>query len=124
MEIDDPLEDDSLGYIMSIQVWRVGSLGSPKSRGILRDVIWPGRGASEGPPTIRPDGVEKVSIVDVDGDDPLSGVRPKAGREGIAGEDVRLSVMGESREWCMEPTTDSVWVGVEAGGDDVIRWGR
>jgi hypothetical protein len=80
---------------MSIQVSRVGSLGTIKSRGTLRDGMRPGRGTPGGP-TLMPEGVENVSIVDVDGDGPLSGVRPKAGSEGISGEGVRLSVIVES----------------------------
>lgn len=103
-EMDDALDEVSLGYITSIQVCRVGSLGTIKSPGTLRDVIKPGRGA----PTFRPEGVENVSVVDVDGDGPLSGVRPKAGSGGIAGEGVRLSVIGESWVRRIEPTTDSV----------------
>jgi len=80
---------------MSIQVSRVGSLGTIKSRGTLRDVIKPGRGAPGGP-TLRPEGVENVSIADVDGEGPLSDARPKAGSEAISGEGVLLSVMVES----------------------------
>ena len=103
-EMDDALDDVSLGYITSIQVCRAGSLGNIKSPGALRDVIRPGRG----PPTFRPEGVENVSVVDVDGDGPLRGARPKAGSGGIAGEGVRLSVIGESWVRRIEPTTDSV----------------
>jgi hypothetical protein len=102
--MDDALDDVSLGYITSIQVCRVGSLGTIKSPGTLRDVRRPGRG----PPTFGPEGVENVSVVDVDGDGPLSGVRPKAGSGGIAGEGVRLSVIVERRVRRIEPTTDSV----------------
>jgi len=112
--MDDALEDVSLGYIMSIQVCRVGSLGTIKSRGTLKDVIRPGRGAPGGP-TFRAEGVENVSIDDVDGDGPLSDVRPKGGSDGTGGEGVVLSVIRESCVWHMEPTTDSVREGVEAG---------
>lgn len=80
---------------MSIQVSRVGSLGTIKSRGTLRDVMKLGRGAPGGP-TLGPEGVENVSIVDVDGEGPLSDTRPKAGSEGISGDGVLLSVIVES----------------------------
>ena len=56
---------------------------------------------------IGPEGVEKVSIVDVDGEGPLGGMEPKGGSEGTAGEGVRLSVIGESWVQRIDPTTDS-----------------
>jgi hypothetical protein len=45
---------------------------------------------------LGPEGVENVSIVDVDGEGPLSDTRPKAGSEGISGDGVLLSVIVES----------------------------
>jgi hypothetical protein len=102
---EDALEDGTDGYIISRKACRVGSLGTTESDRILGFVPRLacralGRGAGPG-------GVENVSIVDVDGDGPLKGVRPKAG-SGCVGEGVRLSLIGESWVRCMEPITDSV----------------
>jgi hypothetical protein len=66
------------------------------------------------------EGVENVSIEDVDGEGPFAGVRPNAGGGGIADDGDVLSVIVESRLLCIDPTTDSVWegdiVGAEGGG--------
>jgi hypothetical protein len=90
--LEEGSNDGTLGYIMSNKACRIGSLAC----GTL------GGGA------IGPEGVENVSVGDVDGDGLPRGVRPKAGSGGNPGEGVRLSVMGESRVWRKEPTTDSV----------------
>lgn len=100
--IEGELEDGTLGYIMSINDSRVGSLGAPASGRTLACETLAGE-------AIGPEGVRIVSIVvDVDGDGLPFGVRPKAGGGGTAGEEVRLSLIGESWVRCKEPTTDSV----------------
>lgn len=100
--IEGELEDGTLGYIMSINDSRVGSLGAPASGRTLTCEALAGE-------AIGPEGVRIVSIVvDVDGDGLPFGVRPKAGGGGTAGEEVRLSLIGESWVRCKEPTTDSV----------------
>jgi hypothetical protein len=115
--IDGALEDGPLGYIIPSQVCGVRLSGTNNSDGTLEVVTRPASGAPGGF-TVRPEGVENVSIVEVDGDGPFGGLRPKAGREGTAGEGVRLSVIVESRVWRMDPTTDSVCEGVEARQGD------
>ncbi len=100
---EDALEDGSLRFIMSSKDCRVGSLGTARSDRTLEVVPRLARGALRGG-AIEPEGVVIVSIVDVDGDGPLRGVRPNTG---TAGEGVRLSLIGESWEWRKEPTTDS-----------------
>jgi hypothetical protein len=89
---EDALEDGSLRFIMSNKDCRVGSIGTARSDRTLEVVIRLGlRGGA-----IWPEGVEIVSIVDVDGDGPPRGVQPNAGSGGTAGEGVRLSLIGES----------------------------
>lgn len=70
-----------------------------------------------------PEGVENVSIEDVDGDGPFAGARPKAG--GTAEDGEVLSVIGESDVLRIDPTTDSVCEGdkVGRGGGNVPRGG-
>ena len=99
--IEGALEDGTLGYIMSIKASRVRSLGAPKSSRTLACEAFAGE-------EIAPGGVDNVSTVDVEGDGPPFGVRPKAGGGGTLGDDVRLSSMGESWVRYKEPTTDSV----------------
>ena len=99
--IEGALEDGTLGYIMSINASRVRSLGAPKSGRTLDCEALAGE-------AIAPGGVDSVSTVDVDGDGPPFGVRPKAGGGGTVGEEVRLSSIGESWVRYKEPTTDSV----------------
>jgi len=100
---DDALENGSLGYLVSIHI---GSLGTTNSDCTLEGGTRPFRDAPGGP-MIGPEGVEKVSIVDVDGEGPLGGMEPKAGSGGTAGEGVRLSVIGESCVQRIDSTTDS-----------------
>lgn len=97
---EDALEDGSLRFIMSNKDCCIGSLGTARSDrtlacgGLRGGAIWP-------------EGVEIVSIVDVDGDGPPRGVQPNAGNGGTAGDGVRLSLIGESWVRRKEPTTDS-----------------
>jgi hypothetical protein len=63
------------------------------------------------------EGVENVSIEDVDGDGPLAGVRPNAGGGGTADDWEVLSVIGERRVLHIDPTTDSVCEGVIVRAD-------
>jgi hypothetical protein len=63
--------------------------------------------------TMTREGVENVSIEDVDGDGPFAGVRPKAGGGGTADDGEVLSVIGERDVLRIE---DSVWE-----GDMVVR---
>jgi len=114
---EDALEDGSLRFIMSNKDCRVGSLGTARSDRTLEVVRRLACGALRGG-GIGPEGVEIVSIVDVDGDGLPRGVQPNAGSGGTAGEGVRLSLIGESWARRKEPTTnstDAVWQGVEAG---------
>ncbi|KAI0296505.1 hypothetical protein B0F90DRAFT_1033470 [Multifurca ochricompacta] len=106
---DDGLDDGSLGYIVPCQACGIGPLGTINS----------GRGT--GGFTIRPEGVENVSIEDVDGDDPLGGVRPKDGMVRTPDEGVRHSVIVERWVRRIDPTTDSVSDG--AGCGDVTAGG-
>ena len=110
---EEALEDGTLGYIMSSKACRVGSLG--------RVVVIRLACGALGGGAIVPHGVGMVSIVDVGGDGSPRGVRPKAGGEGTVGEGVRLSLIVESRVWRKEPTTDSVWDGLDGGGVDDLR---
>ncbi len=110
---EDALEGGSLRFIMSNKDCRLGSLGTTQSDRTLEVVaklacgtLWEG--------AIGPEGVETVSIVDVDGDGPPGGVQPNAGSGGNTGEGVRLSLIGERLVRRKEPTTDST-DGVEAG---------
>ena len=105
---EDALEDGSLKFIMSNKDCRVGSLSTARSDRTLEVVTRLACGTLRGG-AIGPEGVEIVSIVEVDGDGPPSGVRPNAGIEieWTAGEEVRLSLIGESWVRCKEPTTDS-----------------
>jgi hypothetical protein len=48
------------------------------------------------------EGVENVSIEDVDGEGPFAGVRPNAGGGGIADDGDVLSVIVESRLLCID----------------------
>jgi hypothetical protein len=105
--VEDGSMDGTLGYIMSRKACRIGSLGTTKSDRSLKVV--PRLGCTTlGGTAIGPEGVENVSVGDVDGDGLPRCVRPKAGSGGNPGEGVRLSVIGESRVWRKEPTTDSV----------------
>lgn len=91
---------------MSNNDCRVKSLDTATSDRILEAVTRLAcRALREG--AIGPEGVEIVSIVDVDGDGPPRGLQPNAGSGGTAGEGVRLSLMGESWVRRKEPTTDS-----------------
>ena len=63
------------------------------------------------------EGVEIVSVDDVDGDGPLAGVRPKAGGGGTAHDWDVLSMRGERDVLRIDPTTDSVYEGDKVGGD-------
>jgi len=103
---EDALEDGSLRFIMSSKDCRVGSLGTGRSDRTLEVVTRLACGALKGG-AIEPEGVEIVSIVDVDGDGPPRGRQPNAGSGGTAGEGVRLSLIGESWVRRKEPTTDS-----------------
>jgi hypothetical protein len=67
-------------------------------------------------------GVENVSIEDVDGEGPFAGVRPNASGGGIADEGEDLSVIVESRPLCMNPTTVSVCEGDIVGAEATL-WG-
>jgi len=102
----EALEDRSLRFIMSYKDRRVVSLGTARFDGTLEVVT---RLACEalGGGAIWPEGVESVSIVNVDGDGPPRGVQPNAGSGGTAGEGVRLSLIVESWVRRKEPTTDS-----------------
>jgi len=104
--VEDGSMDGTLGYIMSRKACRIGSLGTTESDRSLK-VVPRLACATLGEAAIGPEGVENVSVGDVDGD-ATRGVRPKAGSGGNSGEGVRLSVIGESRVWRKEPTTDSV----------------
>jgi hypothetical protein len=102
------LEDGSLRLIMSNKC-RVGSLSTARSDRTLEVVTRLACGTLRGG-AIGPEGVEIVSIVEVDGDGPPSGVtevQPNSRIEGTPGEGVRLSLIGESWVRCKEPTTDS-----------------
>ena len=62
------------------------------------------------------EGVENVSIEDVEGEGPFAGVRPNAGGGGTADDDWEVrSVIGESEVLRIDPTTDSVCEG-DIGG--------
>jgi hypothetical protein len=67
----------------------------------------------------RREGVENVSIEDVDGEGPFAGVRPKAGGGGTVDDGEVLSVIGERFVLRKDPTTDSVCDGDIVGAD----WG-
>ena len=57
------------------------------------------------------DGIEKVSIEDVDDDSLFVGVWPNAGVGGTVDDGEVLSVIGDKDVLCKDPTTDSVCEG-------------
>jgi hypothetical protein len=63
------------------------------------------------------EGVENVSIEDVDGEGPLAGVRPNAGGGGTADDGDVLLVIVDSRLLCIDPTIDAVWEGDIVGAE-------
>ena len=79
------------------------------------------------------EGVENVSIDDVDGDGPFAGVRPNAGGGGTVDDGEVLSVIGDNGALRKDPTTDSVCEGDctglrggegrKVGGGDIIVGG-
>ena len=71
------------------------------------------------------EGVENVSIEDVDGDGPFVGVRPNTGGGGMVDNGEVLSVIGDNDVLRIDPTTDSVCEGdcTELRvARDVSRW--
>jgi hypothetical protein len=69
------------------------------------------------------EGVENVSIEDVDGDGQFAGVRPNAGGGGTVDYGEVLSVIGESEVLRIDLTTDSVCEGGAEGGTGLIGGG-
>jgi hypothetical protein len=63
------------------------------------------------------EGVEDISIEDVDGDGPFAGVRPKARGRGTVDDGKVRSVVGESVLLRIDTVTDSVYGGDIAGAD-------
>ena len=61
------------------------------------------------------EGVENVSIEDVDGDGPFAGVQPNAGGDGTVDDGEVLSVIGDNDVLRKDPTTDSVCEGDSTG---------
>jgi hypothetical protein len=110
--IDGALEGGLFGYIMPSHVCGVWLSDTNNSDRTLEVVTRPAREAQRGF-TVRPEGVQNVSNVGLEGDGPFGSVRPNAGSEGTAGEGVRLSVMVESWVRRTDSTTDSVCEGVE-----------
>jgi hypothetical protein len=126
--IDGAVDEGPLGYIILSQfcgIWLSATNGSDRT---LEVGTRPARSALGGP-TVKPEGVENVSIVEVGGDEPFGRVPRKDGGEGTIGdsEGVRLSVIVERWVRRMDPTTDSVCeggVGTRQGGATVrARWG-
>lgn len=95
------------GYIVPNQLGAICPEGTVDTENLL--------GGTPGGFRMIPDGVENVSIEDVDGDGPFAGARPKGGGGGIADDWEVLSVIGESGVLRIDPTTDSVCEGVEMG---------
>jgi hypothetical protein len=71
------------------------------------------------------EGVENVSMEDVDGDGPFAGVRPNAGGGGTVDDGEVLSVIGERALLRIDLTSDSVCEGeIEGAGGTGLRGGE
>ena len=65
------------------------------------------------------EGVENVSIEDVDGDGPFAGVQPNARGNNAVDDGEVLSVIRDNDILCKDPTTDSVCEGDGTGSEEV-----